>query len=180
MGKLTFVLGGARSGKSTFAAQLAKKLSRKVVYFATATPSDAEMKLRIRKHRRTRPRHWKTIEEPLAVLEKIEPLAKDYEVIVLDCLTLWVSNLLIETGGENEFTETKEREIASQVSELAEKIKSVPGHVIVVSNEVGSGIVPAYKLGRVYRDIMGQANQIMAYQADEVYLIVSGIPLKIK
>jgi len=171
---LVFVTGGARSGKSDFAMSLAEKAGGKPVYIATATPDDAEMAVRIEKHRQVRGDGWRTIEETVNVADAVSTLKGGGYVVVLDCLTLWLTNLLMSEGdGFEVVAEAKTRE-------LAEAFKGFDGTTIVVSNEVGMGIVPENALARRFRDVAGSANRAIAEAADEVYMVVSGIPLKIK
>ena len=170
MGRLIFITGGARSGKSVFAQKLANGLSKKVTYIATAQARDKEMELRIKIHRRNRPSHWKTIEKEKDITEVLSRVAKKGEIILLDCLTLLISNLLL----------SGRKDVLKKIGQLVSKIKEIKATVLIVSNEVGMGIVPDNKLARRFRDIEGRANQIVAQAADEVYLIVSGISMKIK
>ncbi|MFQ5868056.1 MAG: bifunctional adenosylcobinamide kinase/adenosylcobinamide-phosphate guanylyltransferase [bacterium] len=174
MGKLILILGGARSGKSSFAVEQAKKLSSGhsgVVYVATASALDEEMKRRIEKHRKRRPASWKTIEEKRD-LSKILPKLAKVNVVIIDCLTLLISNLLL--SGE------KEVGILKRMKGFSRTLKRRNFTTLIVSNEVGMGIVPENRLGRSFRDIAGQTNQIVAELADEVYLLEAGIPIKIK
>ena len=170
MGKLIFITGGARSGKSTFAQKLANKLSKKVTYIATAQARDKEMELRIKIHRKNRPSHWKTVEREKNVTEVLSRIAEKNEVILLDCLTLLISNLLL----------SGEKKILKKIKQLVNEVKKAKVTVLIVSNEVGMGIVSDNKLARRFRDMAGRANQIVAQAADEVYLVVSGIPVKVK
>jgi len=178
-GKLIFITGGARSGKSTFAERMAISLGESVAYLATAQPLDEEMTFRIKKHREKRLNTWKTYEEPIEVSELVSHLGLEKEVILIDCLTLLTSNLLLREEDKIEDPECQE-EILLEIKKLAEISFKVPAQVIIVSNEVGMGLVPDNTLGRVYRDILGRANSIIADKADEVFIMVSGIPLKIK
>jgi len=174
MGKLILILGGARSGKSNFAVTEAERLSScrpGVVYVATASPLDEEMKRRIEKHRKRRPASWKTIEEKRD-LSKILPRLRKMNTVIIDCLTFLISNLLL--SGE------KEVAILRKIREFFRTLKKRNLTTLVVSNEVGMGIVPDNRLGRSFRDIAGQANQIIAGLADEVYLLEAAIPIKIK
>jgi len=178
-GKLIFITGGARSGKSNFAEKMAAKISKEVAYIATGQPLDDEMKIRIKKHKDRRPINWKTYEEPIEVRELVSRLDLEKEVILIDCLTLLTSNLLLRKEDKVEDSRWQE-EILLEIKKLAEISYKVPAQVIIVSNEVGMGLVPDNPLGRAYRDILGRANSIIADKADEVFMIVSGIPLKIK
>ena len=172
MKKFIFILGGARSGKSRYTVELAKKINKKVAFIATCTLPDREMKERIKLHRVSRPRHWKVIEESKDLKSVIVELEDGYEVVIIDCLGLWVSNLLME--GFND------RQIRKILKELAQVISKLEFTTILVSNEVGCGIVPDNILARRFRDIVGSANQMMAEEADEVIIMQSGIPVKIK
>jgi adenosylcobinamide kinase/adenosylcobinamide-phosphate guanylyltransferase len=169
---LILVTGGARSGKSRFAVDLAKRLGKRVTFIATCLPKDEEMKSRVEEHKKNRPRHWKTIEEETAVALILKSASEECEVVIVDCLTLLISNFLL--AGKSE------REITLQVKAIATAALKSPLTTIVVSNEVGSGIVPDNQLGRRFRDIAGLANQIVAGSASEVYLLVSGVPVKVK
>ncbi len=172
MSQLILITGGARSGKSSYALKLARSQKRKVVYIATAAPLDSEMKRRIRLHRKARRKDWLTIEEPLDILKAAKKISRDKVVIILDCLTLLISNLML--GG------FKDAAIYKRIKSIATALKKSAELSIVVTNEVGSGIVPDNELGRRFRDLQGKGNQIVSEAADRVYLLVSGIPVKIK
>ena len=186
MGRLILVLGGARSGKSRFAQQLAQACSdeehRSVVYVATAEAGDEHMRQRIERHRRGRPSGWETVEAPQNVAAAVEATGDSAAAIIVDCLTLWISNLLL-AGGE-EFNEaqaaSREEAILDEVATLIRAAGKANARVIVVSNEVGMGIVPLTSLGRIFRDIAGWANQALAQAADEVYVMWAGLPQRIK
>lgn len=175
--EIILILGGARSGKSRFAQQLATELGERVLFIATGVPMDEEMRRRIELHQKTRPKTWRTLETPTGVARAIGEHIKDADVVVLDCLTFLVSNLM-DSVHETEESEALEKEITAELSELLEQKKSAS--LIIVSNEVGMGIVPAYPLGRAYRDLLGRANQFIARRADRVYLMIAGIPLELK
>ena len=177
--KLIFIIGGARSGKSNFAEKMAVDSGKSVAYLATARPLDEEMAFRIEKHREKRLNTWETYEEPIRVRELVSRLGLEKEVILIDCLTLLTSNLLLRKEDKVEDPEWQ-KEILLEIEKLAEISFRVTAQVIIVSNEVGMGLIPDNTLGRVYRDILGRANSIIADKADEVFLMVSGIPLKIK
>lgn len=168
---LILVGGGSRSGKSAFALALARRLGKRRLFLATAQPGDAEMRDRIVQHRRERGDDFVTVEEPLEVPEAIGRHA-DHEVAVLDCLTLWLANLLVK--GESS------EAILQRVDRLVDALQSGPPHAIVVTNEVGMGIVPESPLGRTFRDLAGLAHQRLSQQADEIYLAILGTVLKIK
>jgi len=177
-GKLVLVTGGARSGKSSFAEKLAKEANKDVTYLATSQALDEEMALRIKEHKKRRPRNWKTIEEPLNASSVIEKEGKSDRVILLDCLALLVANLIFSKGDST--SEPIDQAVLNEIKTLAKISKNVPASVIIVTNEVGMGIVPEYPLGRAYRDTLGKANQILASEADEVYLLICGIPVNVK
>lgn len=184
MGKSEVVLvtGGARSGKSSFAERLARESNLEVVYVATSEVKDEEMALRVKKHRAQRPRHWYTIEEPLHPEKEIEGIKGQSKIILLDCLTLWVSNLLLHPelpyAGAG-FTE-KETYILEKTKKLIELFFEKKYNAILVSNEVGWGVVPDNPLARAYRDIAGRVNQLCAGYASRVYLTVAGLPVELK
>jgi adenosylcobinamide kinase/adenosylcobinamide-phosphate guanylyltransferase len=172
---LTLITGGARSGKSSFAQSLCREANQ-VVYIATAVPSDDEMRARICSHRESRPSSWITVEEPIGVPEATAHLAPKADIILIDCLTVWFSNLLFKWRDENPLT--IERRAEEQSSQLIHASRY--GNVIAVTNEVGSGIVPESPVARQFRDIHGILNQHVAKAADTVYFLVSGMPLRIK
>ena len=172
MGKITLILGGARSGKSQFALKLARETSRSVVFIATATVSDKEMWKRIKLHRKNRPSHWKTIEEPKKLSFLVKRISKKTDLIIIDCLTIFISNLLLE--GRSDYS------IQSEVNSVLRTIRNSGFNSLIVSNEVGMGIVPDNPLARRFRDLAGRINQFIAAASDEAYFIVSGLPLKLK
>ena len=171
MGKITFILGGARSGKSTHAVILAKK-HRKVAFIATCQPLDKEMHERIQLHKEARPKNWKTFEEPKDIEGLLRKIGNEFECVIIDCLTLLVSNLILDGY--------KKEEILKKIEAMLIILRKKKAMVIMVSNEVGLGLVPANRLGRDFRDIAGKVNQAAAKEADEVFFTVSGIPMKIK
>jgi adenosylcobinamide kinase/adenosylcobinamide-phosphate guanylyltransferase len=185
MGKLILVLGGARSGKSTYAQKLAGETttgSNRVAYVATGVSCDDEMRARVEQHRRSRPSGWATIEAPTEVAQVIKKAGEKYAVMIVDCLTTLITNWLAERG-QLEPTESMvelEKAILGRVKDLTRAAEGARATVIVVSNEVGLGVVPAFKAGRVFRDLAGLANQLVAHEADEVYVMWAGIPQKIK
>ncbi len=166
-----FVTGGARSGKSTFALRFAEAMEGSKVYLATATPLDSEMEERIKRHRDARGKIWSTVEEPRDVVGVIEQ-RKDSGVILLDCITMWIANLL-EEGFDDE-------EILEEVERFVDLCARADACVVVVSNELGMGIVPENPVARRFRDLCGTINQRIAGRADEVYFVVSGMSLRIK
>lgn len=167
-----FITGGARSGKSAFAERLANDLNGKRAYIATAQALDPEMAARIERHRKERGGAWDTYEEPLAVAELLRKLSGRYEIALLDCLTLWLSNVIAHTDNDDA--------VAVRSDDLVSAVKDFGGTCIIVSNEVGLGIVPDNPLARRFRDLAGILNQKMALTADEVFLTTAGIPVKIK
>lgn len=191
MGKLILVLGGARSGKSTYAETRARELGGDaVLYVATAEAKDEEMRERARKHQAQRPASWRTLEAPRHVGERIRATLRDERVVLLDCVAVLSANVLIELTGpydQDAFAEPKdpfnpaiEQAIQAEVTALIAAVDAFEGTLIIVSNEVGLGVVPPYELGRIYRDLLGRANQTLARRADEVYLLVAGIPMTVK
>lgn len=172
---LTLVIGGARSGKSRFAQSLAAN-SRRVVYLATARCEDAEMAARIGQHRRARPAHWVTIEEPLEIASVVERHAVDCEFVLLDCLTIWLSNLSWMHRESDEANLSAS--VAQEVARLVAAARYT--HVVAVTNELGCGLVPESPVGRLFRDLHGWMNQDVAREADWVYHLVAGIAIPIK
>ena len=173
--EMILILGGARSGKSALAERLALQREH-VLFVATAEPLDADMERRIAAHRSQRPTHWKTLEEPVHLASAMESDMQDYDVCLLDCITVWVSNLLLSMEEDPD----AESKILAALDELIEVYEKSSATWIVVSNEVGLGIVPPYSLGRTYRDILGRVNQALAIRADRVYLTVAGFALDAK
>lgn len=176
---MILILGGARSGKSSYAEKLAAELGQSILYVATAEAGDEEMVRRIEAHRRSRPDSWKTLEAPVrvgAALSEIHP--HNSEVVLLDCLTLLVANTVLAL--ENEPPAVVEAAVQQEVESILAARASLDTPVIIVSNEVGLGLVPPYPLGRVYRDVLGWANQRLAAAADRVLFMVAGLPMILK
>lgn len=169
---ITLVLGGARSGKSRYAQTLALR-RKKVTYIATARPRDPEMRRKIARHRRQRPAHWKTAEASKNLAEVIQREGKMADVLIIDCLTTFLANVANTRNGNA-------ARLPALAEAVCEAICATKASVIAISNEVGSGVVPGYRSGRVYRDLLGQLNQQMAAVADRVVLMVAGIVLPIK
>ena len=186
--ELTLVTGGVRSGKSAFAVRLAQSGGGRVLFLATMAPSDDEGRRRVGRHREDRPPHWQTVEEPLAVPEALLSWGPGFDFVILDCLTLWVAGLLeaesvrTPAGGDLPSWEADriEKAVEGRVNDLLAAYAGQPASLVVVSNEVGAGLVPTYPSGRLFRDLLGLANQRLAAQADTVYYLVAGLPMALK
>lgn len=185
MTKLILVTGGARSGKSTFAEGKAKEFGKNVLYVATSKAIDDEMKQRIVKHRAQRPADWETFEEYKNLDVSLVDIIQDKDAVLLDCITIMITNLMLDECYDwDNLTRDKVEEIENSVEHQIErlislsKMSEVP--FILVTNEVGLGVVPPSSIGRDFRDIAGRMNQLLAKVADEVYFCVSGIPMRIK
>lgn len=174
MGKLTLILGGARSGKSDHGERLAQSLTEDVLFVATAQPFDDEMAERITRHQAQRPDHWRTVEAPTEIAAAVDGEAR---VVLVDCMTLLVSNLLMVLGDD---LERAGEVVSAELDALLAQIDANDQHWIIISNEVGLGIVPVNRLTRTYRDELGRANQRLAAAADEVILMVAGLPMVVK
>jgi adenosylcobinamide kinase / adenosylcobinamide-phosphate guanylyltransferase len=170
--RMIFITGGCRSGKSRFALSYANERYSKKLFLATSEVLDEEMARRVENHKKTRGADWKTIEEPIGIVETISQSAEEGAVILLDCITLWLSNLLLQWDDDPRIME--------EVNRLTRALHKSPASSIIVSNEVGMGIVPADPLGRRFRDLAGTANQKIAEAADTVVFMVSGIPMFLK
>jgi adenosylcobinamide kinase / adenosylcobinamide-phosphate guanylyltransferase len=173
--KIIFITGGARSGKSTYAQQLAADMSEKVLFVATSEARDSEMKKRIANHRRQRPKSWQTLECPLEIAAGIGAV-KDRDLILIDCITLLVSNIM----GSSRNMAAAEKKAVQELEALIKLMQKSEYDFVIVSNEVGLGIVPENVMARQYRDLLGKANQMLAASATEVYFMAAGIPLKLK
>jgi adenosylcobinamide kinase/adenosylcobinamide-phosphate guanylyltransferase len=177
------ITGGARSGKSNLAQELAMNSGKPVLFVATAEAGDEEMRQRIETHRKSRPASWSTLETTEHVGMQIKQRLGTAQVVILDCVTLLVGNIFsrhIDENSEQINASLLEKEVIREITELLDCIRNVKVSFIVVTNEVGLGLVPANQAGRLYRDLLGKANQLLAKQADEVYLMVAGLPVKIK
>ncbi|WP_248930106.1 bifunctional adenosylcobinamide kinase/adenosylcobinamide-phosphate guanylyltransferase [Paenibacillus hamazuiensis] len=188
-GGMALVTGGARSGKSGFAeryaAMLAARSGGPVIYIATSQLWDEEMERRAALHRERRPKEWRTIEAPYDLENAIAQLQETAPTgtVLIDCVTMWISNLLLEPGpdGEERWAEPEaEERILQRVKKLADRLRQAPFSSVLVTNEVGHALVPEYPLGRVFRDIAGQANQTLAQEADDVFYVVCGMPLNLR
>jgi adenosylcobinamide kinase/adenosylcobinamide-phosphate guanylyltransferase len=191
MGKLTLILGGARSGKSSYAEGRAKETGGdSVLYVATSESKDDEMEQRVKKHRAERPPSWRTVEASRNVAQTLRQERSAAKVILLDCMTFLVANYLMDAAAPEDdpfdaprsdpFDAQIEADVVAEVEAIIAYMKETEAEMLVVSNEVGLGVVPPYELGRAYRDILGRANQILARHADEVLLLVAGIPMQVK
>jgi adenosylcobinamide kinase / adenosylcobinamide-phosphate guanylyltransferase len=184
--KIIFVTGGSRSGKSLFAEKKAAEISDKVVYIATSIPFDDEMKDRVKKHKERRPGSWATLEQYFDIHRVIKDVKPNSECILLDCVTIMVSNLMFSKyhGSWDDIStdevDTLMDHVMSQVDKLIDEIRANGMSAVMVSNEIGMGIVPDNKVSRIFRDIAGKANQLVASKCDEAYLLVSSLPVKLK
>jgi adenosylcobinamide kinase/adenosylcobinamide-phosphate guanylyltransferase len=171
--RLTLILGGRRAGKSSYAQRLAEDGGRgeRVLFVATAEAGDDDMAARIRRHQADRPAEWDTLEEPLDIVSSLTPIVSGYDTVLLDCLTLWVSNLMHAAD---------EPDVLSETARLLECYERQGASWIVISNEVGLGIVSATRLGRDYADQLGRVNQHLAAVADDVWFVAAGLPLNLK
>jgi len=168
---LELILGGARSGKSRLAERLALQSGLPVTYVATAQAGDGEMSTRILQHRERRPEHWGLVEEPLALADALERLAAPGHCVLVDCLTLWVTNLLIHEDG---------RRLRGEIDALLETLPQLPGRILLVSNETGLGVVPLGELSRRYVDEAGWLHQSLAEVSERVVFTVAGLPMVLK
>ena len=173
MSKVILVTGGARSGKSRFAEGLAGRFEPLRGYIATGQAGDGEMASRIARHRERRGPEWQTIEEPIELTRAVLEADARCSVLLVDCVTLWLSNLLFHLPGGAV-------EALDRVRQLTEVFPKLETPLVVVSNEVGMGIVPEHPLARTFRDLAGEANELIAARADEVYVTISGLPLRLK
>ena len=185
MGKIILVTGGARSGKSNFAEKLINERYEVISYIATAMPYDDGMKNRIRKHKESRPANWKTYEIYEELSGYIKEISESCDAVLLDCVTVMLTNLLLKNNVDwdkinmDEIDEI-EKNLNREIKLLVDEIIKSKMDAVIVTNEIGCGIVPENRLARIFRDIAGRVNQRMAENSSEVYLAVSGIPVKIK
>jgi len=183
LGKLVLITGGARSGKSSLAEQLARSAAGPATYIATAAVLDEEMVLRVKLHQKRRPQEWSTVEETLDLVGALAKVPENTATVIVDCLTIWLTNQLAEyyheDMSENEIMAV-EKKIQDHLAHFCAAAAAKPYRTVVVTNEVGCGVVPAYPLGRVFRDMAGRANQQVARAADSVWLAVCGYPLCVK
>jgi len=180
-GKCILILGGVRSGKSQFAQELASRIGGPVLFVATGEPLDEEMRQRIEEHKKARLSNWHTVEAPVRVGPRVREQIGDARVVVIDCLTLLVSNVIGRCGDPEQVDAgLVSQKVAAEIDELAACIDEVKATFIMVSNEVGMGLVPDNRLGRMYRDCLGKANRDLAQRADAVHFMVAGIPMTVK
>lgn len=189
--KIILVTGGVRSGKSKFAQELVSTMGKEVRYIATAEAKDKEMEKRIRLHKQNRPYTWQTLEEPINLVKyfNTESIISEMsqteikKITLIDCVTIWISNLLLLNDDKGkEYWESAKglKEVELKIDYFISSLKNYPSSVVLVTNEVGWGGIAMSPLGRAYQDILGWTNQKLASTADEVYFVVSGIPMKIK
>ena len=179
MARLTLILGGARSGKSSHAQHLAQETGKSVTFLATAQALDEEMSRRIQQHRAKRPDGWRTLEAPSDLASQLSKIKS--EVVILDCVTLLVSNLLMNHVSDDHVDETPYMlAVQKEINDLLDRLAEQNQIWFIISNEVGLGLVPPYQMGRVYRDALGWANQRLAREADRVLFLVAGIPMVAK
>ena len=181
--KSILIIGGARSGKSNFAQELALKSAQPVLFVATAEAGDEEMRQRIEEHQKVRPATWSTLEATTHIGSQVLKKIGKAQTVVVDCITLLINNIFnqySDPSGEQIDAPLIEKEVMAEIGELVDCINQINANFIIVTNEVGLGLVPANRMSRLYRDLLGRANQIMAQRADEIYLMVTGTPLPIK
>jgi len=186
--QLILMLGGARSGKSSYAEKLVRQLGERVIYVATAQAKDAEMQARIAAHRRARPAAWRTVEAPTGVGAAVRASLAEApaDALLLDCVTMLTSNLILKALADTDIEaenmdDAFARELVNaELDALLDTFHDSDIPWVLVSNEVGCGVVPPYALGRVYRDLLGWANQRLAAEADKVYFMIAGLPLDLK
>lgn len=179
MSRITLILGGARSGKSSYALKLAEETRKSVTFIATAQAFDDEMSARIQKHKAERPAGWETLELPLHIAPSVSQIKSD--LVILDCITLWVTNLLMQFVNDDLVDEAPFMQASqAETEKLLAAIRNTEQDWLIVSNEVGLSLVPPYQMGRVYRDALGWVNQRLAQEADKVIFMVAGIPMSVK
>jgi len=181
--KNILIIGGARSGKSRFAQELALKSGESALFVATAAAGDEEMRHRIEEHRSARPAAWTTLEVTTHIASQIEQKIGEAQVVIVDCITLLVNNIFsqyIDQTSKQIDAPIIEKRVTGEIDELVDGINNIDASFIIVTNEVGTGLVPTNRVGRLYRDLLGKANQLLAQGVDEVYLMVAGLPVLIK
>lgn len=177
MGQMTLILGGVRSGKSRFAQDLARELGGDdVLFVATAEACDEEMSRRIDMHQQSRPDTWRTLEQPCGIGKVIAEISPSPRVVLLDCLTLLISNIVLQY---EEGVDLPEAHMRAEIADLIRTVKQQDSTMIIVSGEVGMGLVPESRMGRLFRDLLGWANQLIASEATSTYLMVAGLPINV-
>ncbi len=177
------ITGGARSGKSSHAQEMAIRSGKSVLFAATAEIGDDEMRRRIEAHRQSRPAEWRTLEAPENVGQRIKAEIGASQLVLLDCITLLVSNAIgkfLSNDGTDIDEAKAESAVMQEINGIRDCLRSVKADFLIVTNEVGLGLVPDNRLGRVYRDLLGKSNQILAQEVDEIYFMIAGLPLKVK
>lgn len=177
---LCVISGGARSGKSEFAEELALGSGLDVIYVATSVVFDEEMQRRVEHHKSRRPEEWATVEEQHELAAAIQQHAAPGKLVLVDCLTIWLMNIMFRLGVSEKINDEQEAAIMREVAAAAEAMQSAPCPVIAVTNEVGTGLVPDYPMGRIYRDLSGRMNRAFTAKANEAYVVMMGIPIEIK
>jgi len=181
--RCVLITGGARSGKSRFAQELAIRVNESVLFVATAQAGDEEMQERIQRHKEARPASWKTLEATTNIGSQISQKIAGARVVIIDCITLLINNIFSQyshPNGEQTAAPLIEGKVIGEINELVECINKTDATFIIVTNEIGLGLVPISRIGRLYRDFMGKANQRLAQEAEEVYVMVAGLPVQIK
>ena len=181
--RCVLITGGARSGKSRFAQELAIRVNESVLFVATAQAGDEEMQERIQRHKKARPASWNTLEATTNIGSQISQEIAGARVVIIDCIALLVNNIFSQysdPNGEQTAAPLIEEKVIGEINELVECINKTDARFIIVTNEIGLGLVPISRIGRLYRDVMGKANQRLAQEAEEVYLMVAGLPVQIK
>ena len=177
------IIGGARSGKSNYAQQLALKCPQPVLFVATAEPGDEEMRQRIEKHKKERPSTWQTLEVTIHIGDRIRGEIGTVQTVIVDCISLLVNNIFnkhLDSSGELSNPSLVEEDVTAEIGALVNCINQAEARFLIVTNEVGLGLVPASSMSRLYRDLLGKANQTLVQHSDEVYMMVAGLPVKIK
>ena len=180
--KSTLIIGGARSGKSSFAQELALRQGGSALFVATATAGDEEMSRRIKQHQAARPTTWDTLEATSSIGKQIPAKVGQAQAVIIDCITLLVNNIFGQYShqGEQIDADQIERAVTAEIEELMDCINRLDAYFIIVTNELGTGLVPPSRVARLYRDLLGKANQMLAAASDEVFLMMAGVPVKIK
>jgi adenosylcobinamide kinase/adenosylcobinamide-phosphate guanylyltransferase len=182
LGKCILVTGGARSGKSQFVLEQATKTGKPVLFVATAEAGDEEMQARIEEHKKNRPANWKTLEARANLGNEIEKNIGDAQTVIIDCVTLLTNNIFMDyVSAKGKISESKvEGSLNAEIDGILACVSRFKAKFLIVTNEVGMGIVPEHPMSRLYRDLLGKVNQKLAKSADEVYLFVAGIPVRVK